>query len=95
MGQAWAVYDRLMSDTRFVYVEEPQGMEPLWRKFCPLELVAPHLWTDAYLAAFAAAGGLQLVTFDKGFRRFVGVNTLILGQQPAMHEEQPEYQVRS
>ena len=29
-----------------------------------------RLWTDAYLAAFAAAGGLRLVTFDKDFARF-------------------------
>lgn len=93
MGQAWVLYDRLMSDTRLVFVEEPQDMERLWRKLCPPALVAPHLWTDAYLAAFAAAGGMRLVTFDKGFRRFVGLDVLILGQPPAVHEQQPAYQI--
>jgi uncharacterized protein len=30
----------------------------------------PRLWTDAYLAAYAQASGLTLVTFDQGFRQF-------------------------
>ncbi len=93
MSEAWKVYDTLMTDTRFLFLNEPSGVEELWRTLCPPSVIAPHLWTDAYLAAFAAAGGMQLVTFDKGFRRFVGVNALILGQQPAIREEQPEYQV--
>ena len=27
-------------------------------------------WTDAWIAAFAVQAGLQLVTFDKGMRRW-------------------------
>ena len=37
-----------------------------------------RLWTDAYLAAFAASGNLRLVTFDKDFARFEGVQRLHL-----------------
>jgi toxin-antitoxin system PIN domain toxin len=91
MGQAWNLYDRLMSDSRFVYRAEPDGIEALWRKLCPPSQVAPRLWTDAYLASFAAVNGMQLVTFDRGFRRFAGVNALVLGQEPALHEEEPQY----
>ena len=36
------------------------------------------MWNDAYLAAFALAGGFQVVTFDQGFSKFAGVNCLIL-----------------
>ena len=36
-------------------------------------------WTDAYLAAFAMASQAQLVTFDRGLRRFGGVDLLVLG----------------
>ena len=32
--------------------------------------VPPRLWTDAYLAATAQAGGLRLVTLDRDFERF-------------------------
>jgi predicted nucleic acid-binding protein len=39
----------------------------------------PHrLWTDAYLAAFAIAGGSRLVSFDADFTRFPGLNFLHL-----------------
>ena len=38
----------------------------------------PRLWTDTYLAAFALAGGLRLVTFDKDFARFAGAARLQL-----------------
>ncbi|HVR36533.1 MAG TPA: PIN domain-containing protein [Methylomirabilota bacterium] len=37
------------------------------------------LWTDAYLAAFAIAHGTKLATFDQGFKRFAGVDLLLIG----------------
>ena len=39
---------------------------------------SPRLWTDAYLAAFALAGGHRLVTFDQDFLRFPGLEVLRL-----------------
>ena len=35
-------------------------------------------WTDAYLAAFAAAGGCRLVAFDNDFHRYAGLAFLHL-----------------
>jgi predicted nucleic acid-binding protein len=35
-------------------------------------------WTDAYLAAFAAASGCRLVAFDSDFRRYPGLEFLQL-----------------
>jgi toxin-antitoxin system PIN domain toxin len=35
-------------------------------------------WTDAYLAAFAAAGGCRLVAFDRDFHRYPGLAFLHL-----------------
>jgi len=35
-------------------------------------------WTDAYLAAFAKAGGLRLVSFDGDFVHFDGLDLLRL-----------------
>jgi predicted nucleic acid-binding protein len=37
------------------------------------------LWQDDYLAAFAIAGGLTLVTFDGGFSGFAGLELTLLG----------------
>ena len=38
-----------------------------------------NVWTDAYLAAVAAAQGLQLVSFDRGLARIRDLQPLILG----------------
>jgi hypothetical protein len=34
---------------------------------------------DAYLAAFALAGGYRLVTIDAGFTQFAGLDLVLLG----------------
>ena len=38
----------------------------------------PRLVTDMYLSAFATAAGLRLVTFDRDFLRFDGLDVLRL-----------------
>ncbi len=74
----WEVWDRLLEDVRFVEVEEPPGLEDQWRRITePLE-AGRCAETDCYLAAFALAGGYQLLTFDRGFRRFPGLKLLLL-----------------
>ena len=46
------------------------------------DLLDANLWLalahDAYLAAFAKCAGFRLVTFDQGFTRFPGLDTLLL-----------------
>ena len=37
-----------------------------------------RMWSDAYLAAFAVTGDLRMVTFDRDFNRFTGLNCLRL-----------------
>jgi len=39
------------------------------------------VWNDAYLAAFAQAAGLEIITFDQGFSQYDGVNSVILAQE--------------
>jgi len=41
-----------------------------------------NLWTDSYLAAFATAGGHAIVTFDDGFKRFSGIDAIVLQGKP-------------
>lgn len=51
-----------------------------WKKLAGNSKAAPKLWMDAYLAAFAVAGGYQLVTTDKAFKQFKGLNHLVLSK---------------
>jgi len=75
---AWKLYDTIVSDTRIEFASEPPLLEPIWRQFTGLPRFSPNAWSDAYLAAFALAGGYEVVTFDKGFQQFPGLSCTIL-----------------
>ena len=51
------------------WAEEPAGCSAALRGLVA-EGLPSRMWTDAYLAAFAQAAGLRLVSFDADFRRF-------------------------
>ena len=57
---------------------EPPGVHERLAELCQVGRTSPNLWTDAYLASFARCAGLRLVTFDRGFARFTGLDVLIL-----------------
>jgi hypothetical protein len=78
-AQAWEVYDAIASDTRFETIPEPEGLEAFLREYTVSGQVSQKMWRDAYLAAFARAGRLRLVTFDGGFRKFAGLQLTLLG----------------
>jgi predicted nucleic acid-binding protein len=42
------------------------------------ETYSPKIWNDAYLAAYALAAGLSLVTFDRGFAGYEELDHTIL-----------------
>ena len=60
--------------------EEPPGVFGLWCTLAALDSASPKVWMDAYLAAFAIAGGLRMVTLDQDFKNFVpqGLNLHLL-----------------
>jgi uncharacterized protein len=68
LSQAWSVFDMLMEDQRFSFIQEPLGLEHIWRRLTTTETYSPKVWTDRYLAAFAMAESLAVVTFDGAFR---------------------------
>jgi toxin-antitoxin system PIN domain toxin len=78
LDEAWELYDLFLSDPRVTFAAEPPGLEPQWRLFTGGRRFAPNLWNDAYLAAFAVAGGYELVTFDHGFSQYPGLAFVIL-----------------
>jgi len=78
--RAWQVYRALRSDRRIGYLPEPNGLAEAWDAFTEGRLTSPNLWTDAYLCAFAHAGGLTLVTFDAKIPTIDGLSCLVLAE---------------
>jgi len=60
--------------------DEPRGALPLWHALSARDSASPKVWMDAYLAAFATAGGLRMVTPDRDFKNFVphGLDLILL-----------------
>lgn len=61
----WQIYDRWMDTGQLVWADDPSGLEKLLRTQTESESISPNVWMDSYLAAFAEAAGLTLVTFDR------------------------------
>ena len=64
-SNAWAVYDEFLQTARARFVEEPHGIDPLFRQHTDRNEASTKQWADGYLAAFAVAAGMRLVTFDR------------------------------
>lgn len=77
---AWSVYEGFLGSDRIAWVDEPSDLESHWKKLATRNVASPKLWMDAYLAAFAIAGGFQLVTTDKAFKQFKGLDLLLLAK---------------
>lgn len=78
LPEAWQKYDTFMSDPRVAFAEEPADLENHWRSFTQRRTFSPQVWNDAYLAAFALAGTLELVTFDKALTQYANVSCIVL-----------------
>lgn len=76
--EAWAVVEGFMQDDRIAFANEPAAVERTWKELAIRDTNSPKLWMDAWLAAFALCAGFQLITTDKAFSQFKGVQGLIL-----------------
>lgn len=78
--EAWNALDQLMEDDAAGFAAEPEGLDRVWRHLAEIDTPSPKVWMDAYLAAFAIAAGMRLVTLDKDFRNFepAGLDLLLL-----------------
>ena len=75
----WELWHRLLEDERIRFSpDEPTGLDAAFQRFTQGHTFTPRLWTDAYLAAFAHVGGLTLVSLDRDFRRFSGLDCEVL-----------------
>lgn len=76
--EVWEAWDALLADGRFCFVGEPERFQDCFRLLSSALAFQPRRWQDAYLAAFALAADVELVTFDTGFRSFPGLRHRIL-----------------
>lgn len=77
---AWQAYRRWYDDERIEFHREPESpeFESWFENLSDSPRPSTKLWADAYLAAFAKAAGLTVVTFDRGFQRMRLVDIRIL-----------------
>ena len=78
LPEAWKAFDTLRSDDRVTFENEPPAVEAEWRRLTGEESFSAKIWNDAFLAAFARTAALELVTFDRGFRRYPGLPLRLL-----------------
>lgn len=76
--ESWDAYELWAARDNVSFAEEPPNLEVEWRALSSRPTSSPKLWMDSYLAAFAIAGGYQLVTLDAGFRQFAGLDLVVL-----------------
>lgn len=77
--EAWRVLDDLRAQANVVWLGEPEGLERVWRAISASDDQSHKLWTDDYLAAFAQAANLTLVTLDRSFiKRYPSVRVEVI-----------------
>lgn len=77
-GQAWIGMEQLLADQRVEFIDEPPELTAIWPTLFRYRQPTPKLVNDAYLAAFAIASGRRLVTRDRGFLEFRGLEVELL-----------------
>lgn len=77
-GAAWRALRTWLALPQITLLGEPSGFDELLGQWSGQLDLRGGQWTDAYLAAFAAASGCRLVAFDGDFHRYPGVEFLHL-----------------
>ncbi len=76
---AWRALETWLATPGVHRLAEPPGLDDWLARWSDDLDLRGGAWTDAYLAAFAAASGCRLVAFDGDFARYVGLEFLHLG----------------
>jgi predicted nucleic acid-binding protein len=79
--QAWAAVSKVVAQGNISVQDEPAGIDEHLAALCMQRGSSPSFWSDAYLAAFALAGRHRFATFDYGFRRFEGLDLILLADR--------------
>ena len=63
--QCWELYTEWIAGGRAEFWSEPFGIDLVFQRTTMSDQRTPKVWADLYLAAFAQAANLTLVTFDR------------------------------
>ncbi len=78
--QAFRLYEQILKDDRIVLrTDEPTRLDTRWKALALRDNASPKIWMDTYLASFALAGGLGLVSTDRAFTAVPGLDLTLLG----------------
>ena len=69
-ADAWVALEAFLALPQVDVIDEPLELARHWRQLGAIEQSAPKRWMDAYLAAFAMAAGVLLVSLDRDFSHF-------------------------
>lgn len=68
--EVWDAWSALLADDRFRILDEPSNLDREWRRLTGALGLGKMIETDSYLAAFALAARIPILTFDQGFQRW-------------------------
>jgi hypothetical protein len=57
-AQAWEAYDRLLTTGGAKFIDEPAGMESVFRSLSGSQQASPKEWADSYLSALSFTAGV-------------------------------------
>jgi uncharacterized protein len=77
-AEAWMIYGAHLASGRVQFASEPASIEAQMRAVTLRDDFQQRDWTDAYLASFAMTAGCRMVSFDKGFAQYEGLQFLQL-----------------
>jgi toxin-antitoxin system PIN domain toxin len=77
-SHAWHKLAELAEDERIQFVPEPSGIDTAMPALLQYPVPTGKLVGDAYLAAFAISSSRKIVTMDRGFQQFHGVEVQLL-----------------
>jgi hypothetical protein len=75
---AWDLIETLLEDERVSMIPEPPRIDSVFPALLQYPVPTGKLVGDAYLAAFAMSDSRRLVTLDRGFRQFRGLEVELL-----------------
>jgi uncharacterized protein len=78
VGGGWAALKRLRASPEVTYATETAATQSIIEEWIARSVFTPRLWTDVHLAALAKAYGYRLITLDRDFLRFPGLDVLLL-----------------
>jgi toxin-antitoxin system PIN domain toxin len=76
--EGWRTVESLLEDERLGFQPDSTEANAIMPRYLRGTAASGKVVNDAYLAALAVSGSMTLVTLDKGFRNFDGLDLLVL-----------------